>query len=65
MNPTAPSAIVKRSVPITPERRETVKIEFFSFFVKCTCLYVLSANGAIIRNPRTCSKKMSVDGGSP
>ena len=63
--PTAASAIVKNSVPTTPERNDTTKSELFSLEVNFTDLYAFHANGKMMRNPRICSKKINVDDGSP
>jgi len=63
--PTAASAMVKKSVPITPESSDTTKSELFSIEVNFTDLYAFHANGKMIMKPIICSKKINVDEGSP
>lgn len=63
--PTAASAIVKRSVPITPEKSDTAKREPFSLLERFIFFHSFHANGVMRMSPTMCSKNMSVAGGSP
>lgn len=63
--PTAPSAVVKRSVPITPERSDTAKSEPFSPLESFVFRHSLHANGVMSISPMRCSKNISVAGARP